>query len=209
MCPTVHGSTTPDAIQRAAEELFAAKGFKRTTIKDISQAAGANSALIYYYFESKTRLYHLVLTHLVQALKAQAVPAVTQARSIDEMIRGLVGAQVALFSRHPRAAALLIREMVDHQAEHAQGLMTELASDLFQPICRAIEGGKTAGTVRSDVDSQYAAISTISQLVYFSLASPAIQRWLDRRSPFPTAGDLEKFGRHAAEFAIAALRPPA
>jgi len=201
------GPASADVILHAAEELFAAKGFKRTTIKDISNASGMNSALIYYYFDNKTRLYHLILTRLVLALKKRAVPAIKKARSMEDMIRGIVDAQVTLFGNHPRAAALLIREMVDHQAEFAHGLITQLTAELFRPACRIIDRGKQDGSIRADIDSRYAAISTIAQVVYFSLAGPAIRLWLERRGPFPTIPDLKEFGRHASEFAIAALRP--
>ncbi|MEG0377144.1 MAG: TetR family transcriptional regulator [Eubacterium sp.] len=45
-----------DKIYQAAKGLFYAKGFKRTTLKDIGQAADANTALIAYYYENKTNL---------------------------------------------------------------------------------------------------------------------------------------------------------
>jgi AcrR family transcriptional regulator len=48
---------TRHLILDAAERLFAAQGFPRTTIKQIGQAAGVNSALLYYYFGDKDRLY--------------------------------------------------------------------------------------------------------------------------------------------------------
>jgi AcrR family transcriptional regulator len=40
----------------AALHLFAERNFASVTIKDIAQALGVNTALIYYYFESKTDL---------------------------------------------------------------------------------------------------------------------------------------------------------
>ncbi len=54
------GSTSLEAeavILEAALELFAAKNFSAVTIKDISKATGFNTALIYYYFESKEDLF--------------------------------------------------------------------------------------------------------------------------------------------------------
>jgi DNA-binding transcriptional regulator YbjK len=46
-----------DLILDAAERLFAAQGFARTTIKQIGREAGVNSALLYYYFADKHQLY--------------------------------------------------------------------------------------------------------------------------------------------------------
>lgn len=45
-----------ESIYQAAKQLFYDKGFKKTTLKDIGQAAEANTALIAYYYKNKTNL---------------------------------------------------------------------------------------------------------------------------------------------------------
>lgn len=47
---------TRDRILVSAEKLFAEKGFKATTLKDVSSASGVNGALVSYYFGSKDGL---------------------------------------------------------------------------------------------------------------------------------------------------------
>ncbi|POX43203.1 TetR/AcrR family transcriptional regulator [Streptomyces sp. Ru73] len=46
-----------EALLRAAGELFAERGFDRTTIRDIGRHAGVDPALIARYFGGKTQLY--------------------------------------------------------------------------------------------------------------------------------------------------------
>ena len=46
-----------EKLLRTALELFARRDFASVTIKDIARAAGFNTALIYYYFESKEHLF--------------------------------------------------------------------------------------------------------------------------------------------------------
>jgi AcrR family transcriptional regulator len=43
-------------IMEAAEELFAEKGFSGTSVRDISDAADINVAMISYYFGSKEKI---------------------------------------------------------------------------------------------------------------------------------------------------------
>lgn len=50
------GRKTSDEILAAAETLFTLKGFKATTLKEVSEISGANTALISYYFGSKEGL---------------------------------------------------------------------------------------------------------------------------------------------------------
>lgn len=208
--PALHppaGDSTADAILDAAERLFASQGFARTTIKTIGREAGVNPALLYYYFEDKTGLYRAVLGRIGAGLRGRAVPAIKAARSVDELVAGIIAAQSATLVRHPHAARLLIREMLDHDAAHAQGMMQELGAELFRPVCDAIEAGKRAGTVRADLDPKLAAISTISQLIYFTLALPAIRVLMNKASEYPDPDDRAAFVAHATDFAAAAMSP--
>lgn len=50
----------------AALDLFAERNFASVTIKDIAQALGVNTALIYYYFENKTDLFRATIEYAVE-----------------------------------------------------------------------------------------------------------------------------------------------
>jgi AcrR family transcriptional regulator len=55
---------TPDARARlvaAARRLFAEKGYAAAAVHEITDAAGVNRALLYYYFEDKHDLYQAVV----------------------------------------------------------------------------------------------------------------------------------------------------
>lgn len=54
--------STRQRLLEAAGETFADHGFAASTIQMISQRAGANIASVNYYFGSKEKLYHEVLT---------------------------------------------------------------------------------------------------------------------------------------------------
>ncbi len=201
-------ATTQQAILDAAEDLFATHGFEATTIKTIGLRAQVNPALLYYYFPDKAGLYQAVLGRIGMALKEGAAARLEMARTVEEIIEAIVGAQTDLLVRHPRAATLMIREMIDHDAAHALPMVHELAVRLFRPVTDAIERGKASGAIRADLDSRFATISTFAQLVYFTLAQPVIRIFLDRGPSYPTPGDIKAFGQHAAGFAVAGMRGP-
>lgn len=50
-------SDTRDRILASARELFADKGFDRTSIRAIATAAGVDSALVHHYFGTKQQLF--------------------------------------------------------------------------------------------------------------------------------------------------------
>lgn len=53
---------TRGAILDAARELFAAKGFDRTSMREVARAAGVDAALIHHYFGTKSGLLVAALT---------------------------------------------------------------------------------------------------------------------------------------------------
>lgn len=60
-----HGAGRVDKFLVAALDLFAERNFASVTIKDIAKALGVNTALIYYYFDSKTDLFRATIEHAV------------------------------------------------------------------------------------------------------------------------------------------------
>ena len=57
--------TRADELMSAALDLFAERDFASVTIKDIAHAIGVNTALIYYYFESKEDLFRATVENAV------------------------------------------------------------------------------------------------------------------------------------------------
>ncbi len=54
-----------DRFLSTALDLFAERNFASVTIKDIAKALGINTALIYYYFDSKTDLFQATIEYAV------------------------------------------------------------------------------------------------------------------------------------------------
>ena len=53
-------------ILRAAMELFAKKGFRGTTTRDLAAHADVNEAIIFRYFKTKEELYRAILEEKMQ-----------------------------------------------------------------------------------------------------------------------------------------------
>jgi AcrR family transcriptional regulator len=57
-------------LLRAAERLFAERGFKKVTVRDICRAARANVAAINYHFGDKNGLYRVVLQNGIDVVRS-------------------------------------------------------------------------------------------------------------------------------------------
>ena len=60
-----HGAGRVDKFLAASLDLFAERNFASVTIKDIAKALNVNTALIYYYFDSKTDLFRATIEYAV------------------------------------------------------------------------------------------------------------------------------------------------
>jgi AcrR family transcriptional regulator len=73
-----------DVLLEAAKHMFARKGLNGTTIRDIAEEAGMNSAQISYYFEGKEGLYRACLEHIGDTELQMAKQILTPPRSHEE-----------------------------------------------------------------------------------------------------------------------------
>jgi AcrR family transcriptional regulator len=197
---------TAERILDAAERLFAARGFSATTIKMIAAESKQNSALIYYYYNSKATLYGHVLGRVVQRIADEAGKRIRPDSSPQEVVESVVQSQVAVLAANPHLPVLLARELIDWKAAHAEPAIRALSAGLFERLRGAIERGQQDGFFAPAIDPRFAAISVVAQVGYLVLASPIAGILLGRGPQGPTTEDVRSFGVHAAAFSLAALR---
>jgi AcrR family transcriptional regulator len=194
------------AILDAAEERFAAQGFDSTTIKQIAGDAGVNTALIYYYFADKEALYHAMVERLILRIAATMSTVLAGATDPASAVRQFAKQHHAFLEAHPRMPRLIVRELVDHDAAHAQAAIAQLVAGTFEKLRAAIAAGQAAGIFRADLDPRFVAISLVSQTTYFNVARPAISLIFANGGPIPRELG-EAFAEHAGKFTLAALAP--
>jgi len=202
---SVATTTSRDVILDAAIRCFAEKGFAATTIKDLASEAQVNSALLYYYFADKQTLYRETLRHIAERLSASAGRRLDDELAPDDAIRRFVQQQAEFLIANPHVPRLMLREMLEHTGRHAEGAIVSLIGGVFKTLCDVIRRGQQEGIFRADADPRYAAISTVSLVAYFVIARPVVGIALGDGLTGPTDERTRDYGRHAAEFALAAL----
>ncbi|MFF7052184.1 TetR/AcrR family transcriptional regulator [Streptomyces griseorubiginosus] len=98
---------TEARILDSARELFAEKGFERTTIRAVAAAASVDPALVMQYFGSKRELFS-------QAVRV--VPAALTATDTDELVDQLLASLGLKLGRLPEGTLAMIRSMLTDQA---------------------------------------------------------------------------------------------
>jgi TetR/AcrR family transcriptional regulator len=133
------GERTRELILAAAEDLFAAQGFDRTSMQQIGEAAGVARSTPAYFFRSKDALYEAVLARAV----ARADEAITRAyagddgrRTPEEAIESYVSALIDFLATDPTFVRLIQRESLGdgHRVAEFLGRLADHAVAVFTPV---------------------------------------------------------------------------
>ncbi|MCM8745036.1 TetR/AcrR family transcriptional regulator [Thermomicrobium sp. CFH 73360] len=154
-------SAARERVQAAAERLFAERGYKAVTLRDIAQELGIRQASLYYHFPGgKEELYVTVTERGLQAHREGLEQAITAAgASLEEGLRAVL---LWLAGHAPvDLARMLLADFPAISEEHRKRL-TDLALDcLVRPIESMLQAARQRGEGR-DVDTRFAALAILS-----------------------------------------------
>jgi AcrR family transcriptional regulator len=109
---------TRERLLRSAAQLFADRGFKKVTVRDICRAARANVAAVNYHFGDKGGLYREVLQLATDIMRATSEGArvAGEGQPADERLRRYIHVSLSRVTESTNAgwiARLINREMTD------------------------------------------------------------------------------------------------
>src|SRR5438094_5860084 len=109
---------TRERVLRTAARLFADRGFKKVTVRDICRAARANVAAVNYHFGDKLGLYREVLQAAITSMRSttDAARRAGKGGTAEERLRAYIRVyiqQVVGPGREPWISQLLARELAD------------------------------------------------------------------------------------------------
>src|SRR6266849_4426148 len=192
-----------ERLLRSAGQIFAEKGFKAATIKEITESAGVNIAAVNYYFSSKERLYIESVKHahsgMVEGMRKAAWPPGTPPA---QKLRDFIGEFVArLFD--PTRPAWLVQLMMREMMQPTEACV-ELVRDNIRPVAEGL-----MGIMREILPPEtprwklmLTGQSIISQCVFYCQNRPIIE--LLAGSDFQYF-DAAAISEHITRFSLAAL----
>jgi AcrR family transcriptional regulator len=101
---TDHSGNTGDAILEAAVELFAARGYHATSMRDIAAAVEVRAAGIYHWYESKEAILIKLQDAFIADLTIEVVAAIERHQRPETRMAAAVREHVVFHGLHSRAA---------------------------------------------------------------------------------------------------------
>ena len=104
--------STEEKIKAAARKVFMQKGFAAARTRDIAEEAGINLALLNYYFRSKEKLFHEVMSEKIQQFFGVLFPIINNASTkLETKIDLIVANYIDMLSENPDLPLFVLNEM--------------------------------------------------------------------------------------------------
>ena len=140
-------------ILSIAEELFAAKGFDGTTVRDIAVAADVNLAMISYYFGSKEKLMESLFKERMGATRSKIEALINNiSLSPYEKVELLIDDYINRVIEKQSFYKIMLCEQVTNKNPIVLKLLKELKLSYARLISELIEEGQRLKIFRKNID---------------------------------------------------------
>ncbi len=174
MADTRDKELAQDARERliaAASRVFADHGYGSARVQHITDIAGVNKAMLYYYFNSKEEIYEFLM--------AKGAQIISNAVSEGERCKGTFREKMSILLLHyikaaeenPDIARMILQEVTGGGAETRQKVVVFYKEQIHR-LTRLIAEGQASGELRKGIDPMYPALSL------FGIANMFITRFL-------------------------------
>jgi AcrR family transcriptional regulator len=196
---------TRDKLLDVAGRIFAARGYRATTIREICVKAGANIAAVNYHFGDKLGLYTEVVQQSARLAELQAAQVVLdQVAPPEETLRALIRVRLRSLFREDRPEwhfQLLAHELAQ-PTPALRRLVNKVGRPMFHRVLELIGG--MIGLPAEHATTRLCAISVMGQIMVYALARPVVNGvWPELEM---TPEELERIAGHIADFSLAYIQ---
>lgn len=163
-----------EVLLGAARSLFLRYGYRAVSSRQIAAAAGANTAMIRYYFGGKPGLYQEMLEGVLQGLRAR-IDAIKASPAHGDVADIMVGV-TRIWAANPWLAGFVIREVLAADAPLRPVFLREIVGRIAPLVEQVVGREIEAGRLHRDLDPKLAMLTLVSLAVFPFLAFQVTSR---------------------------------
>jgi AcrR family transcriptional regulator len=148
---TLRSRRRADMVAIAAE-LFAQKGYRATTVREIADAAGILSGSLYHHFDSKESIGDEILSGFVNDVLTDYHAAVVEAADPRAALEQIVRTTSRTLAQHRAALTMLQNDWNYFAAQPRFAYLGKALREIERIWISQLEAGKQAGLFRADLD---------------------------------------------------------
>jgi AcrR family transcriptional regulator len=139
-------------VVKLAGELFAEKGFRATTVREIADAAGILSGSLYHHFDSKESIGDEILSGFLNDVLAAYRGAVAAADDPRDAIERIVRTSSHTLARHRAALTMLQNDWNYFSTQPRFAYLRKDLREIERIWITQLERGVDTGVFRADLD---------------------------------------------------------
>ncbi len=139
-------------VVRLAGQLFAQKGYRATTVREIADAAGILSGSLYHHFDSKESIGDEILSDFMNEILADYRAAVASGSDPRSVLEQIVRSTSRTLVRHRAALTILQNDWSYFSALPRFDYLRKALREIEGTWVSQLEQGIAQGAFRSDLD---------------------------------------------------------
>lgn len=196
---------TREKLLDSAGPIFADRGYRATTIREICVAAGENVAAVNYHFGDKLGLYTEVVQQSLQAAHIEAIrSALDQNLPPDKILRAVIRARLRSICRRdlPDWHFRILAHELAQPTPALEQLINKVGRPIFNRLLDLI--GRMIGLPPDDEKTRLCAISVMGQILAYVFAAPLLAGvWPGLKM---TPQQVERIADHIGDFSLAYIQ---
>ncbi len=169
--------STREKIKAAALEEFVERGYDGARMQEIANRAGANKAMIHYYFQSKDALFEAILRESFEEMFQLFAQVWESNQSTEQLITTTVHEHFQFLAAHAHLPRILIRELNSNNP-----IVEKVMHELFKQIghrrmrqaVEALAAGIESGKLRP-TDPKQTIWNIIALNLFIFIARPLLK----------------------------------
>ncbi|HET7016377.1 MAG TPA: TetR/AcrR family transcriptional regulator, partial [Streptosporangiaceae bacterium] len=145
-------SARRDDVVRLAGQLFAQKGYRATTVREIADAAGILSGSLYHHFDSKESIGDEILASFLDEIRADYQAAVASGGDPRAVLEQIVRSTSKTLARNRAALSMLQTDWSYFNSNARFGYLRKALREIEQTWISQLERGVAEGAFRADLD---------------------------------------------------------
>ena len=137
-----------------AADLFAQKGYRATTVREIADAAGILSGSLYHHFDSKESIGDEILSGFINQVLADYRSAVVEAADPRAALEQIVRTTSRTLAQHRAALTMLQNDWNYFASQPRFAYMPKALREIERIWIGQLDAGKQAGLFRADLDTK-------------------------------------------------------
>jgi TetR/AcrR family transcriptional regulator len=171
------GCATRERLLRVAQSLFAERGYRGTSLRDISGRIGIKAPSLLHHFSSKEQIYLAVLDRIFERLEDAIGSVLIGGEGYQRRATSAIEGALDFLARRPDYARLVWNEFIEENGVGSRLLKRRLPP-LYAMAQNFIFQGQRDGAFRREVDP-FQFVVSLNQIVsgYFTTAAITRRLW--------------------------------